>query len=381
LKHLWQDQQLSHTGCANPCSGAQLCRDVRHQLDLQESDVILELQFALFKAFQLQFVPDRLQRQPADNLVEIAVLDLQLDDPVANGYLIHTFASYCTSYNSRFIILVAPGVSASAPIAQRFKLAACTAQHIGDRGEQQDRVGIFQSRRMPGSALFVVADGMGGKTGGAMAAQQVMTTAKSLFEEFSPVNESVDTLLRQIVLEAHTVIKLSALSSEKEPHSTIVALLLQPERADWAHVGDSRLYRYYESELLERTVDHSYVEQLIAEGKIRPDEAQSHRLSNLLTSALGTAKQPQISFGSADTISVGECYLLCSDGLWHYFTEAEIGSMLYAEAPRLASERLIQLTRERARGAGDNCTLAIVKLEPPDEPAAPRVSRTISSGS
>ncbi len=358
---------------------AQLRRDIGDQLDLQEGDLIFQLQLALFQALKLQFVPDRLERQSADNLVEIAMLDLQFDDPVANGYLIHTVASYCTSYNSCFINLVAPSVSASPPASiQKFKLAACTAQHIGDRGEQQDRVGIFQSRRMPGSALFVVADGMGGKTGGAMAAQQVMTTAKSLFEEFSPVNESVDTLLRQIVLEAHTVIKLSALSSEKEPHSTIVALLLQPDRADWAHVGDSRLYRYHEAELLERTIDHSYVEQLIAEGKIRPEEAQSHRLSNLLTSALGTAKQPQISFGSADTISVGECYLLCSDGLWHYFTEAEIGSILHAEPPRVASERLIQLTRERARGAGDNCTLAIVRLDPPDEPAKPRVSRTIS---
>jgi serine/threonine protein phosphatase PrpC len=261
-------------------------------------------------------------------------------------------------------------------MSQRYKLAACTAQHIGDRGEQQDRVGIFQSRRMPGSALFVVADGMGGKTGGAMAAQQVMTTAKSLFEEFSPVNESVDALLRQIVLEAHTVIKLSALSSEKEPHSTIVALLLQPERADWAHVGDSRMYRFLESELVERTIDHSYVEQLIAEGKIRPEEAQSHRLSNLLTSALGTAKLPQITFGGTEVVNVGECYLLCSDGLWHYFSDAELGQILTNMPPRLASERLIELARERSRGAGDNCTMAIVRLDPPEAPAKPRVSRS-----
>jgi serine/threonine protein phosphatase PrpC len=260
-------------------------------------------------------------------------------------------------------------------MTQRYKVAACTAQHIGDRAEQQDRVGIFTSRRMPGSALFVVADGMGGKTGGAMAAQQVMTTAKSLFEEFSPVNESIDALLTQIVHEAHTVIKLSALSSEKEPHSTIVAMLLQPDRADWAHVGDSRLYLYHDGELIERTVDHSYVEQLISEGKIRPEEAQSHRLSNLLTSALGTTKIPQINFGGTDTLTPGECFLLCSDGLWHYFTEPEMGQLLAQNPPRIASEELIQLARERARGAGDNCTLAIIKLDPPDEPPPPRVSR------
>jgi serine/threonine protein phosphatase PrpC len=152
-------------------------------------------------------------------------------------------------------------------------------------------------------------------------------------------------------------------------------MLLQPDRADWAHVGDSRLYLYHDGELIERTVDHSYVEQLISEGKIRPEEAQSHRLSNLLTSALGTTKIPQIDFGGTDTLTPGECFLLCSDGLWHYFTEPEMGQLLAENPPRIASEELIQLARERARGAGDNCTLAIVKLDPPDEPPPPRVSR------
>ncbi len=250
----------------------------------------------------------------------------------------------------------------------RYKMAACTAQHIGDRTEQQDRIGIFTSTRMPGSALFVVADGMGGKTGGAMAAQQVISTAKSLFEEFSPSTDTVAALLKQIIYEAHTIIKLSALSSEKEPHSTAVVLLVQPMRADWAHVGDSRLYRFHESELIERTVDHSYVEQLIAEGKLRPEEAQSHRLSNLLTSALGTNKLPEISFGSTESVAPGEIFMLCSDGLWHYFSDAELGVILATAPPRPASERLIQIARERARGAGDNCTLAIVRLETPEPP-------------
>ena len=257
----------------------------------------------------------------------------------------------------------------------RFTVAACTAQHIGDRTEQQDRVGIFQSRRMPGSALFVVADGMGGKTGGAMAAQQVMTTAKSLFEEYSPSAQSVQSLLTEIIKEAHTVIKLSALSSEKEPHSTLVALVLHGESAHWAHVGDSRVYRFHEAELIERSIDHSYVEQLIAEGKIRPEEAQSHRLSNLLTSALGTAKVPEISFGHAEKLKAGEIFLLCSDGLWHYFSDAELGVILSTAPPRVASERLLQLARERARGAGDNCTLAIIRLDEADTKSTPRVGR------
>lgn len=243
------------------------------------------------------------------------------------------------------------------------RITACTGQHIGDRAEQQDRVGIFTSRRLPDSALFILADGMGGKTGGAMAAQQVMSTAKNLFAEYS-LGDSIQSLLTEIVNEAHLVIRLSALSTEKEPHSTLAALVVQPHRADWAHVGDSRIYRFRDGKLVGRTTDHSYVEQLVTEGKLDRKGASSHRLSNLLTHALGTNKQPSIDFGSVDALTAGDTFLLCSDGLWHYFTEIELAMLLETYPPRKASERLIHIARERADGGGDNCTLAIVRMEP-----------------
>ncbi len=252
---------------------------------------------------------------------------------------------------------------------KRLRISACTGQHIGDRTEQQDRVGIFTSRRLPDSALFVIADGMGGKTGGAMAARQVMSTAKNLFAEYS-VGDSIHSLLTEIINEAHLVIRLSALSTEKEPHSTIAAMVVQPHRADWAHVGDSRIYRFRGGKLLGRTADHSYVEQLVTQGKLDPHAAHAHRLSNLLTHALGTSKQPSIDFGNVESLSSGDTFLMCSDGLWHYFTDAELAVVMATYAPRKASERLIDLARERAEGGGDNCSLAIVRLEPADSAEA-----------
>jgi serine/threonine protein phosphatase PrpC len=266
--------------------------------------------------------------------------------------------------------------TATTAAAVPLRISACTGQHIGDRGEQQDRVGIFTSRRLPDSALFIVADGMGGKTGGAMAAQQVMSTAKNLFTEYS-LGDSIHSLLTEIVNEAHLVIRLSALSTEKEPHSTIAALVVQPHRADWAHVGDSRIYRFNHGKLLGRTTDHSYVEQLVSEGKLDRRGANSHRLSNLLTHALGTNKQPSIDFGSVDTLSVGETFLLCTDGLWHYFTENELAVVLSTYPVRKASERLIQIARDRADGGGDNCTLAIVRMEPLDQRPATATGDTL----
>lgn len=245
----------------------------------------------------------------------------------------------------------------------RFKLSACTGQHIGDRLEQQDRVGIFTCRRLADSALFVVADGVGGKSGGAMAAQQVMRTAESVFADFVPDTESIDELFNTIVNESHTVIKLSGLSSEQEPHSTIVTLLLQPERADWIHVGDSRLYHFFNGQLLERTTDHSYVEQLITSGKISAQAAHTHQFANILTHALGTQKPPLITRSTAIAPAVGECFLLCSDGLWHYFDDDELGMILKVLAPHQAADHLLRLARSRAQGQGDNCSLAIVKLD------------------
>ncbi len=265
------------------------------------------------------------------------------------------------------------GVTASGTATPpSLRITACTGQHIGDRAEQQDRVGIFTSRRLPDSALFILADGMGGKTGGAMAAQQVMSTAKNLFAEYS-IGESIQSLLTEIVNEAHLVIRLSALSTEKEPHSTLAALVVQPHRADWAHVGDSRIYRFNGGNLVGRTTDHSYVEQLVSEGKLDRKGANSHRLSNLLTHALGTNKQPSINFGCVETLSSGDTFFLCSDGLWHYFTDNELAMLLETYPPRKASERLIHIARERADGGGDNCTLAIVRMEPIESVVPARV--------
>lgn len=252
----------------------------------------------------------------------------------------------------------------------RYKLAACTGQHIGDRGEQQDRIGVFTSPRLPGSALFVLADGMGGKTGGAMAAQQVISTAKSLFEAYTPAEETPAQLLTQLASESHTIIRLSAMTEEKEPHSTMVALLLQPGRADWAHVGDSRLYRFHNGGVVKRTVDHSFVEQMVQQGRLTREQAVGHRLSNLLVNALGTEKPANPTLDCATDLQPGDCFLLCSDGLWAYFDDDELGQVLGNNPPRAASEYLIQQARERAEGHGDNCTLAIAKLEAPAPAAA-----------
>jgi serine/threonine protein phosphatase PrpC len=213
--------------------------------------------------------------------------------------------------------------------------------------------------------MAVVADGMGGLSGGALAAEQVIRTAKQAFDAFSPHTDDIGKMLTTIAQDADTVIKLTAISSEKKPHSTMVILVLTPERkAIWAHVGDSRLYRFDGPNCAERTIDHSYVESLVQSGKLSCEEAQRHPMANVLLNALGSQdKLPQVTIGHYEGLKTGDAFLLCSDGIWHDVSEVEMGAAIAMNSPRQAAEMLINKARARVSGGtGDNCTVAIVKL-------------------
>lgn len=260
-----------------------------------------------------------------------------------------------------------------------YKIEAGTAQHIGNRAEQDDRAALLTGARAPGYLLAVLADGI---AGGATASEQVLHTAKQLFDEFTPGEnggtERMAALLRAIVHETHLMIKMNGVTTQSEPHSTFVGLLISPEgKAVWAHVGDSRLYRFTDGQCQLRTSDAGYIDHLVGTDKLPPEAARNHRHSKLLVNVLGNSrKEPYATVGSAEQLAPGETFLLCSDGLWHFFTDAELGAALTKHTPRLASEMLINKAAERAQGKGGNCTMAIVKLvKPPKETASYTVQK------
>lgn len=246
-----------------------------------------------------------------------------------------------------------------------FRVNAATGLHRGDRAYQQDQVEVLVHQRITGCALAIVADGMGGKSGGRKAADQVILTTRQIFDRYVPADEDAGEMLRQVVTESHLMIKLTAITAEEEPHSTIAAFLLQPDlRCDVVHAGDSRVYHFRGADMLWRTTDHSFVQRLVDEGKITPEQANTHPQSNLLTGCLGAAADPPIALHHIDRLEFGDSVLACSDGLWHYFTPKEIGAIVNALPPREAAEMLVTKARQRARNGGDNLSLALIHIDP-----------------
>ena len=250
-------------------------------------------------------------------------------------------------------------------MSKGYRLSASTGIHKGDRDYQQDQVALISHPHAKGCLLGVVADGMGGRSGGRKASDQVMMTAKQLFERYSPETDDATSSLVQLVHEAHMVIRLTAVSSEEEPHSTIAAFLINPGGdCHWAHSGDSRIYHYHGDKLIKRTSDHSYVQTLVDKGEITDEEANIHPKSNILMGCLGADTEPPVGTHLIATLRAGDVLMACSDGVWHYFTNEELGSVLSALPAREATEFLIDKARSRARGGGDNLSIVVIKVEP-----------------
>lgn len=249
-------------------------------------------------------------------------------------------------------------------MATGYRITAGTGLHKGDRDYQQDQLGLWPHAQHKECLLGVVADGMGGRSGGRKASDQVMMTAQQLFERFSPERDSPADFLQQLVFEAHTVIRLTAVSAEQEPHSTVAAFMVMPDAScHWVHAGDSRIYHFNQGRLLRRTLDHSYVQTLVDKGYLTPEQANSHPQSNVLVGCLGTEADPPATAALIPALAAGDALVACSDGVWHYLTDDEMGHIVDQLPAKESCQTLISIARKRARGCGDNLSVLVVKFE------------------
>ena len=207
--------------------------------------------------------------------------------------------------------------------------------------------------------LLIVADGMGGYTGGEYASTMVVDTIVEVVNEATEMSTDV---LQNAILQANRIVyeKSQSYKELEGMGTTAVVAYVQEDALYWAHVGDSRLYRYGEDGLHRMTKDHSMVQQLVEAGTITEEEVIHHPKRNMLTRAIGVYETVEVDTGVVE-VHQNDRILLCSDGLSGYIEESKIEQVLSEENNESrALEDLVHLVYDA--GARDNVTIVLGRI-------------------
>ena len=230
-----------------------------------------------------------------------------------------------------------------------------------------------------GRYLAVVADGMGGHAGGNVASA---STVLDLVHLDSDVHEDEPlTVLADEIQAANSLLSELVTTSPQLSGmgTTVTALLLHGNRLALAHIGDSRAYRLKDGTFSQISIDHTFVQRLIDEGRLRPEEAEVHPHKNVLMRVLGDVDaSPELDLATFE-VEPGERWLLCSDGLTAVLRDSDIEGVLRG-TPDLQEcvDTLVELTL--AGGSPDNVTVAVIEIdEDPDAGPAPSTATLTES--
>lgn len=248
--------------------------------------------------------------------------------------------------------------------------------HYTDVGIQketnQDSLCIEIAQTAVGTVIMaMVCDGMGGLSKGELASASVIKAFKSWFENELPSQlatenkEDIRYRWDRIIKEQNQRIAEYGRNERIQLGTTLTVLLIVDTRF-WliGHVGDTRAYRITDKiELL--TEDQTVVNREVQRGNLAPDEAETDPRRNVLLQCIGASKtvEPQYVSGKA---SLGEVYLLCSDGFRHQITEKEIHeaflpvAMIHEAIMEHRAKELTELNKQR--NEKDNITVVLVKI-------------------
>ena len=211
--------------------------------------------------------------------------------------------------------------------------------------------------------LFLVADGMGAHAAGELASK---LAADSIPHSYSKDLDSEPVVaLRQAIIDANNIIfqRGQANLEFQGMGTTCTILLLLPEGAVVAHVGDSRIYRLRNGQLDQLSFDHSLVWEMQAAGRVSAEAAEMHLPKNIITRSLGPNRAVQIDLEGPFPILAGDVYLLCSDGLTGPISDQQIGTILGCMPPEEAARTLIDMAN--LRGGPDNISVIVVQVDHP----------------
>lgn len=225
---------------------------------------------------------------------------------------------------------------------------------------------VNQDSVLAEAPLFVVADGMGGHAAGEVASQLALGIAR---QHVGPGHRpSLDALVDAVAVANRVVFDKARVQAEyRGMGTTFCGLALLDGDANGAaptlalvNVGDSRAYVVRGDAIQQLTRDHSYVEDLVQAGEITALEARSHPQRHIVTRALGV--EPNVLVDTWERpATVGERYIICSDGLSNELEDDDIVRLSRANPdPQNCADRLVALANER--GGRDNVTVLVVDV-------------------
>lgn len=230
-----------------------------------------------------------------------------------------------------------------------------------ERELNEDRFSVVECKS---GTAWIVCDGMGGVTGGELAAQLAIDAIRRGLE--GSAQRPPEVALKSSILEANRIIVLR----RQNPMfagmgTTVVSAIFQGSEIALGHVGDSRAYLVREGAIQALTTDHTYVQQLVERGQVKVEEALTHPQAHILTRAIGSEPSLEIDikkfwvWPSANT-QEHDVLTLATDGLYSHVSDEEIAEIVSNNSPQTACRKLVELAKER--GGYDNITVAVIPL-------------------
>jgi PPM family protein phosphatase len=232
------------------------------------------------------------------------------------------------------------------------------------RAENQDYHSYYSpEKNSRKGTLLALGDGMGGRTGGALASK---IAVEAVIEEYykDSLHSIPEALERAFQKANEAVLKRGDNDINlKGMATTLTAVVVKEDKLYYAHVGDSRGYFIHRDEIRQFTNDHSFVASLVKAGQITQEEAATHPERNIITRAIGLDEKLKVDApGDYTRVSKGQYILLCCDGLHGVVSDPDIARAVaqYRE-PDTISKKLVEMANDH--GGPDNVTVLVARVD------------------
>ena len=227
--------------------------------------------------------------------------------------------------------------------------------------------------------IFVLADGMGGHAAGEIASHMAVETIVNTY--FQDPRLDISRSLRRAMDTASQKLYLASRRVRQDGRlrmgTTTTAAVLCGRELHVAHVGDSRAYLVHQARIRQLTVDHSWVQEQLRRGLLKPTEARNHPRRNIITRSLGQRALANADYYPARLLEHGDVVLLCSDGLSAQVSDLEICRIVSQARPEKAVGLLLDAANQH--GGGDNASVVVIQFEGPPTDSLPSIGARIQS--